>query len=310
MKKNVKEKIDDKILILRYKKCIRNKDVSSFVKYFCTDQKKIAEFLSETKNDLSETEMELIIDVLSKFNNIDSNIINEFETIDESQRNKIINILIRLKEYKVILNFSSSINWIFKNNSLNSNNHMQDNYLEKLLELILKSDKDFLIYGFATKNDNKLTTEQKTRLVDAIIRTKGLGYEIYFACDIGNLKREDWLKLSKSIITLARSFNNYGQIMYYFAHLNLKEIKLLKDMVIETKDKLVIICYIYYAKDFELLNEVFGNIDDYKEYCEKTNKIDFNVNDLNDFYLDAKFGYVDDNINNYAEKNSTAKSLK
>lgn len=298
----------NRILILKYKKYLKNKDVSNFVKYFGTDERLIAEFLSKIKNEMTEDEMILIIDSLNRFRyDIDERIINEIETLDESQRPIFINALIKAKGYNVIYKLSSKVNWIFKNNDSNSNKRIENNYLEKLEDVIIESNVSYSIFDFA--KNVKLTQDQKSKLVDAIIKTGDLEYMRYFGENV-DVKDEDFIKLSKTILMKSISIEKYDYISYYFDDLEKIKIKLLKDAVIETKDKIVIIYYIFYAKDFKLLKEVFETPENYKEYCEKSKNIRLGLGDINEFYLDSKFSYVDDNIDNYTTENSSVKSLK
>lgn len=293
-----------KILILKYKKYLKNKDVSNFIKYFGRDEKLMVEFLSHTKNSMTESEMIHIIDALNYFNRIDKRIINEIETLDESQRPIFINALIKSKNLNVICALSSDVNWITKDNDTNTNMYTNDNNLERLLEVIIESNNGDFIYKFAY--NHHLSQNQKSKLVDAIIKTKDLYNMSNFGDYVQGLKSEDLIRLSKAVIEVALSKKEYSKLKDYFEYF--KEIKLLKDVVIETKDKIAIIYYIYYAKDFNLLKEVFETPDNYKEFCEKSYRV--RLEDFDEFYLEAKFSYVDDNIDKYTAKNGTSKSLK
>lgn len=294
----------NKILILKYKKYLKNKDVSNFLKYFGRNAKLIADFLSNAKNSMTEAEMIHMIDALTYFNSINKSITDEIETLNESQRPIFINALVKSKNLKVICELSNNIDWITKDNDTNTNMYTNDNNLERLLDVIIEGNNEYFIYEFA--HNDKLSQNQKSKLVDAMIKTKNLRYMINFGDYVKDLKNEDLIKISKAVIEVALSNKKYSELNDYFEYFG--KIKLLKDIVIETKDKIAIIYYIYYAKDFKLLKEVFETPDNYKEFCDNSNRV--RLKDFNEFYLEAKFSYVDDNIDNYAAKNGTSKSLK
>ena len=133
------------------------------------------------------------------------------------------------------------------------------------------------IYNFAciVKNLNKDNIDV---LVNAIVETKNVEYIYYFTRNVKNLSKENKDELLKAIMAL--------------------------------KDKIYIAKILYFMKDVNLINKLFGSMDNYVLFCElHKDKLNINIDELKRNVDDLRFSYVDDNIDKYLEKKGNRKVL-
>ena len=181
-------------------------------------------------------------------------------------------------------------------------------------------------YDFALATNGRLSKEILNKFVKKIVQTKYPDeYTITimnaFLCDIKNLSEsaqkelQDYMHPFWRLLSLNKA---QPKVIYEFIIENYDFLKLfseskylyiLRDRIIKSKNKIYIAKILYFMKDVNLINKLFGSMDNYLSYCKLHQKeLDINLNEVEQkLYI----SYVDDNVDKYLEEEKgNAKSLK
>lgn len=177
--------------------------------------------------------------------------------------------------------------------------------IDKLVDGIIQTKDTEYIYKFVSKVNN-LSEENINKLTNAIIASKDLQY-IYKLIKISN-KKDELIEIiidSKDINYIRKLiYSNSLSDAYKF---NTK----IEKIILESKDNILIVKYLIWLCDIQLINTIFGNMDKFMLFClinmeelsldkEKIINIESEFKQIESVF---DFNYVDDNAKDYIKNN-------
>ena len=182
---------------------------------------------------------------------------------------------------------------------------LSDDNLNNIVISISKSDNSEYIYYFL--RDIKAINEEQFNLL--LNRIKDLSNSNYIKQLIMNimLPKSEIIDLYKILIDNndIGTYSILNNIMIKYS-----DISFLEKVIFKSKKMNVIIDYLFFKKDINLIKKIFGSIKDFYDVVMITSNIHFDKNDLNKWlkeYVNVKkdYKYIDENINKYIESKKT-----
>ncbi len=284
----------------------------------------IYEFAYRYQNRLSTNQINVLVDKLVSFK--DTNYANLFlKDIDDISTGSISKLI------NVCLESPNDIINVIKN--VDKKKLSIINAADKFVCKMVKFNDVYETISFAQVANEKelLNKTHLDKLTEMVCLSKDAYAISRYACDIETLDEDNLFKLCTSLIKLnnpermfifaknAKNVNTKMIIMLYIAIISTKNLKYIdkyernclkrfdiitlsdfKKQIFETNDKNVIAWYLVKTNDKNLINQIYGNVDNFIIYClVNINNLFIKTDDLLNLVDIDHFNFIDDNIKKY-----------
>lgn len=240
-------------------------------------------------NNISDDNRRILVDALIEMKSEYLYDIFCYSDYPVDKREEILNIIIELEDTNKIYKVMSEMN------------NIDVDLEKKFMDILIKKK----MYNSIKKLYEKLNVQTKKDAFEAIENSNDPKCIYEFVHDV-EISEEQIEKLINAIVK-----TNNAKYIYKFIenvmknhHIKPNYELLLEEALLKTKDLIYIANYIYLKRSKLLLEKIFGDFYKFIDYCYlNEKKLNFSLKDLNAWIGEESYKYVDDNIDNYLNRN-------